>query len=127
MMLTPEQIARPDVQRVIAEHAAAARTSDSRRRHLVLLIGEEAATAAIKAADGPGLLKRATSFVRSLVRHVRHGLPTVSEAEKQRRLTICRECEHFEPAGSRCRRCGCRMKLKSVMALEHCPLTPPKW
>lgn len=76
---------------------------------------------------GPGPLNRAANFIRAATRHVMHGLPVVSDEERERRLTICRACEWFIAETERCRKCGCRMRTKASWQQEHCPLTPPKW
>jgi hypothetical protein len=73
----------------------------------------------------PSLARQALNFAGAVARHVAHGMPTVDDAEKARRLAICRECEHFD--AGRCRLCGCFMAIKSAMALEKCPHDPPKW
>lgn len=51
-MLSAEQLARPAVRRVIAEHASMAGHSDAHRRHLVALVGAEEAKRAIEATGG---------------------------------------------------------------------------
>lgn len=49
----------------------------------------------------------------------------VDRAERERRLAICAACPEFDPARSRCRRCGCFAQLKARVATGGCPLA--KW
>ncbi len=51
----------------------------------------------------------------------------VSHEEQERRLAICKTCEHFDAAQGRCRICGCFGRWKAVLATEHCPDDPPRW
>lgn len=41
------------------------------------------------------------------------------------RLEICRGCEFFRKGNQTCKKCGCFMKLKSVIAKAKCPVG--KW
>jgi hypothetical protein len=41
--------------------------------------------------------------------------------EREKRLEICRKCEHFKPDSSRCGVCGCFMKIKTALAVADCP------
>jgi hypothetical protein len=43
----------------------------------------------------------------------------------QRRLAICRECEHYEPILTRCDKCGCIMSGKTLFMWAKCPID--KW
>ena len=70
----------------------------------------------------PGLLQRAVNFAGAVTRHVMHGLPVVSDEEKERRLGICRLCPQFIADSERCSKCGCAMRTKAAWALERCPL-----
>jgi hypothetical protein len=75
----------------------------------------------------PSLLSRAASFAGALADHVAHGLPHVPDAEKARRLAICRACPNLMPDGATCNRCGCNMPIKTGWLNQKCPLNPPKW
>jgi hypothetical protein len=75
---------------------------------------------------GPGLLTKAKNLATATAKHVSHGLPTVTDEERDRRLAICGGCEFRTEAGT-CRKCGCGLKTKASWALQHCPLNPPKW
>jgi hypothetical protein len=41
------------------------------------------------------------------------------------RLKICRGCEFFRPKTETCRKCGCFMKLKTMLENAKCPIG--KW
>ncbi len=40
---------------------------------------------------------------------------------KNHRYAICRQCEHFVPATTQCRRCYCAMGIKAWYAELSCP------
>src|SRR5437879_5762329 len=70
----------------------------------------------------PSLATQAGNAIGAAVRFVASGGATVDQAEQERRLGICRECEHFDAEQGRCRVCGCFAKLKARLESEHCPL-----
>jgi hypothetical protein len=78
---------------------------------------------------GPSLLTKALNFTRSAVNHVAAGMPSASEAEVERRFSICQGCEHYD--GSACTQCGCpvvrekKFISKLSWANEACPVG--KW
>lgn len=41
------------------------------------------------------------------------------------RLSICQGCEFFSKTASRCKKCGCFMKLKTTLQKSKCPVG--KW
>lgn len=43
----------------------------------------------------------------------------------EKRLEICKECEHYWELLSRCNKCGCIMKFKTLIMHEKCPID--KW
>lgn len=51
----------------------------------------------------------------------------------EERRSICRACEFAVPCALKphlrcsCSRCGCRLKWKTSLAYESCPLEIPKW
>lgn len=51
----------------------------------------------------------------------------VSEAEKNRRMSICKACEHFQPTLAQCGVCGCFLEAKTRLVNYGCPLEEPKW
>jgi hypothetical protein len=55
-------------------------------------------------------------------------LDTVFTREKEmseKRLEVCRECEHLEKKLMRCNQCGCFMNFKTLMKSAECPIG--KW
>jgi Flp pilus assembly protein TadD len=72
---------------------------------------------------GPGLLRMAVSATKAMMKFVGSGLTVARPEVQQRRLEICRACEHH--TGLRCRVCGCFTTLKTRIAHEECPLG--KW
>ena len=55
----------------------------------------------------------------------------VSETEKETRMTLCRECEHFNETFVQCGICGCFLEAKTRLKNFHCALDQigqePKW
>lgn len=50
---------------------------------------------------------------------------TDRKAVSEKRLAICRQCEHFRERGARCEKCGCFMEYKTMMMSAICPVG--KW
>jgi hypothetical protein len=75
----------------------------------------------------PPLVSQARSLAAAVVKAVASGGKQVSPEERDRRLAICGECEHFDAARLRCRKCACYMPLKVRVEALHCPLPIPKW
>lgn len=46
----------------------------------------------------------------------------VSEVEKNRRMEICKACEHFSPTLAQCGVCGCFLEAKTRLVGFHCAL-----
>ena len=51
--------------------------------------------------------------------------PRSQEGLVNSRLEICRACEFFRPKTETCRKCGCFMKLKTMLENAKCPVG--KW
>jgi hypothetical protein len=51
--------------------------------------------------------------------------PRSQEDLVKSRLEICRACEFFRPKTETCRKCGCFMKLKTMLEKARCPID--KW
>ena len=49
----------------------------------------------------------------------------VSAEEQQRRLAVCRNCDHLN--SGTCGLCGCYVELRAAKVLMHCPCVPKKW
>ena len=71
-------------------------------------------------ASAPVARGRGSSF-RSRARSVKNTM-VVSEEEKERRLTLCRDCPHFRPKTTRCGQCGCFLNIKAKLAIVSCPI-----
>lgn len=101
-------------------------------RHHAIVAASRPAPAAPRE---PGLLRKAASFARAVVRHVAAGLPTVSPEVHAARLDACRPCDMNvgTQAEPRCSKCGCGkavmiaglkvggLSAKAWMAGETCP------
>ena len=55
----------------------------------------------------------------------------VNDAEKDRRMAICKECPHFGEILTQCGICGCFLEAKTRLVGFHCALDQigeePKW
>lgn len=80
-----------------------------------------------KAAEPPGLLRRAATFAGALASHVAAGCPRADEETAARREAICRACPHLDDLLGICNLCGCHLKIKTAWALSECPDKPPRW
>lgn len=49
----------------------------------------------------------------------------VTSDDHQRRLEICRSCEHLRKPLNQCEKCGCLMDLKTKLLGAQCPIQ--KW
>ena len=49
----------------------------------------------------------------------------VSKEVQQERLSICHQCEHYDPAQERCKQCGCFLEHKTKFSSGSCPIN--KW
>lgn len=76
-----------------------------------------------------GSATKLKNFAKSTVKHVASGLPRSSDAEVERRFSICSACDQF--TGKTCKACGCTITTDPVLigklqwAGERCPLK--KW
>lgn len=52
-------------------------------------------------------------------------LEKVDEQEKERRLSICRECQHYVSRVSSCGFCWCYLPMKTSFKRNSCPIR--KW
>jgi hypothetical protein len=68
----------------------------------------------------PSLFQQARNLAGAVAAAVASGLEPAPPEERERRLAICRECEHF--TGTRCRKCGCVARWKVKLAAWHCPI-----
>ena len=49
----------------------------------------------------------------------------LSEEEKKQRISICNSCEFLFTPTRTCKKCGCFVDAKAVLAISNCPMT--KW
>lgn len=73
------------------------------------------------------LLIRLSVFIKSLLFHIRRGLPKCSNDEIAYRYNICILCEEYDSKKSICNVCGCNLSKKSqflnklAWADQECP------
>jgi glycosyltransferase involved in cell wall biosynthesis len=77
----------------------------------------------------PSIVQEATSLAKSAATVVKDAVAgkevMVAEAEQKIRLGICEKCDIYDLARKRCRQCGCKMEMKSMLASMKCPIK--KW
>lgn len=73
----------------------------------------------------PSLLTQVGNAIGAAGRFVASGGAMVDQAEQQRRLAICHECEFYDAQQIKCRKCGCKLNLKTRLQAWHCPIS--KW
>lgn len=49
----------------------------------------------------------------------------ISVEEYEKRINICKTCEHFDSYKDKCKLCGCYMTMKTRLSGESCPVG--KW
>jgi hypothetical protein len=54
-----------------------------------------------------------------------NGSPRSPEEVAQYRLEICKGCEFYRAKTNQCKKCGCFMKLKTLLEKSKCPIG--KW
>lgn len=77
----------------------------------------------------PGITTQLSSLGESFGRNLKHWLAggemTEDDIRAQERLKICEGCEFYRASDFRCGKCGCRMKVKTYLKAERCPVG--KW
>jgi hypothetical protein len=76
-------------------------------------------------ASYPPLATQAGNAIGSMARFVASGFAVATAEEQARRLAICHLCPEYDAIRVRCRKCGCRVRLKARIASDRCPLS--KW
>jgi hypothetical protein len=75
---------------------------------------------------GRSVLKNATGAAfRVAMATIKGEKVKASASEIERRMDICRDCQHFQESPMKCRKCGCYLNLKTRLETEHCPIQ--KW
>ena len=62
------------------------------------------------------------SIVRTVQRVAQGNSLNISDADKEKRLSICKSCEFYDAGQERCSRCGCYLKVKTYLKAEKCPV-----
>lgn len=78
--------------------------------------------------DYPSVVAMAGNAAKAAAGFAASGFKVVDQAERERRLDICRGCaEFYDEARGRCRhsKCGCVVSIKVRVASQHCPVG--KW
>jgi hypothetical protein len=70
--------------------------------------------------------KNLTQFASSIAQNaITSGSLFVSKEVQQERLSICHECEYYDPNQERCKHCGCFLEQKTKFSSGSCPIN--KW
>ncbi len=73
----------------------------------------------------PSLSDMAKSLWQSTAAFANAGFPVTNMEEFARRLSICKECQHWSRQGfastGKCRLCGCATAVKLRLATAACP------
>lgn len=67
---------------------------------------------------------RLIRFLKAITNYILFGGRT-SIDEYIDRLTICKDCKHFDDVKWSCKKCGCYLDKKAKMNTENCP--DDKW
>lgn len=73
------------------------------------------------------ILTKLRTFVKSLLFHIKAGLPKSTQDEINTRFSICQKCEMFDNTYSQCMVCGCNVNKKKIFmnklawADQQCP------
>ena len=70
--------------------------------------------------------KNLTNFIQAAILDAVKGNKVfVSDEEREKRMEICRACEHYHAEQVRCLKCGCFLEHKSTYSAAACPIN--KW
>ena len=69
----------------------------------------------------PSIARQAVNLATAVAAHVATGAKAATNAERERRLAICRGCELLRDDG-RCAACGCATAVKAAWDEQRCPL-----
>jgi hypothetical protein len=67
----------------------------------------------------------ASRFGKAAFGHAKDGFKKVDDETFNKRMDICRGCEHFNKEATQCNSCGCYLNVKATWNSEKCPLD--KW
>jgi uncharacterized paraquat-inducible protein A len=77
------------------------------------------------------LIRKISTFIKSLLFHVWSGFPKSTKEQINARLSICKECEYYSEKDKQCMVCGCNLSDKKIFmnklawADQECPIG--KW
>lgn len=66
-----------------------------------------------------------TNAMKSALEAAKKPIHRVSEEERDRRLSVCRDCLFFVSKTTQCSQCGCFLNFKTRLEAWHCPIE--KW
>jgi hypothetical protein len=81
-----------------------------------------------KTLKPPSLPQMANSLFKAAVEEtiaIAEGHEALKEAERNRRLALCKGCDRYVIESGRCVECGCFMGVKTKLRTASCPLG--KW
>lgn len=61
------------------------------------------------------------SAIIKIARNLCGNGPQVADTVYVDRLSCCRTCEFYDPVESRCKDCGCFLRIKCAIPTETCP------
>jgi hypothetical protein len=74
----------------------------------------------------PEQAKNTTLLIADVIRNaIQNNQVFTTSEEKNRRLSLCMGCEHFDAPSKRCKKCGCYMEQKTGFTAAQCPIK--KW
>jgi hypothetical protein len=77
------------------------------------------------------MFKKIKNFTKNLMWHISNGMPKSSQAEINRRFSICEQCSSYNAKEQECDVCGCNINKKKIFMNKlawldtSCPLS--KW
>jgi hypothetical protein len=74
----------------------------------------------------PEQAKNSTLLIADVIRNaIQNNQIFANSQEKNRRMSLCMSCEHFDAPSKRCKKCGCYMESKTGFTAAKCPVG--KW
>jgi DNA-directed RNA polymerase subunit RPC12/RpoP len=73
----------------------------------------------------PPLTEKIKNFSASAIKHAKNRFKKVPEEVSNKRYEICKSCPLYDVGSDSCKKCGCRMSVKTTWATESCPIS--KW
>jgi hypothetical protein len=77
----------------------------------------------------PSPLQMAKNLATSVVNNVKSVADgnslSISKEDAQKRLRVCQQCDFYDSLQERCKKCGCKLAIKTYLKAEKCPIG--KW